>query len=74
MRRLLMCCRFRVLLNFGLESLVMKQWIAVEKLVAGIENAMSEREFLDQCERLSISDKDAKEWGLETLSVSGLLS
>lgn len=52
----------------------MKQWIAVEKFVVGIQGVISEREFLDQCKRLGVSDKEAQEWGLETLSVSGLLS
>lgn len=52
----------------------MKQWIVVEKFVVGIQSVISEREFLDQSERLGVSDKEAQEWGLETLSVSGLLS
>lgn len=62
------------MVNLFCENIVMKQWIVVEKFVVGIQGVISKREFLDQCERLGVSDKEAQEWGLETLSVSGLLS
>ncbi|WP_162988200.1 hypothetical protein [Alcaligenes aquatilis] len=51
----------------------MKQWIAVENLVVGIQDIVSEREFLDRCEAAGVSDAEVREWGLETLSVAGLL-
>lgn len=52
----------------------MKQWFAVEELVSGVQNIVTEREFLDQCESASVNDSEAREWGLETLSVCGLLA
>lgn len=51
----------------------MKQWLAVEKLVVGIQSVVSEQEFIDRCRTVGISDEEVLEWGLETLSVSGLL-
>lgn len=52
----------------------MKQWIAVEKLVAGIENAMSEREFLTQCSAVGVIDSEVIDNALDWLSVCGLLT
>lgn len=52
----------------------MKQWLKVEKLVGGVQFIVTKREFIDQCDAAGIKDEEAREWGLETLSVCGLLA
>lgn len=50
-----------------------QQWVAVEQIVAQIDEELSEDQFRSLCAALQVKDPEAVEWGLDTLSLYGTL-